>query len=224
MTSQGCGFFLLFTSDSVVTAGLPLLQKRAKSMSKTLPLFRQYTPYDIDIVKTATKYGLYLIGGTAIDLLCRYYSIPFWRNRSDNDLDFWTAYNNGHKDKFIRHIKSTLDFVAKENSDYMQSLESFTIHTDTDILIDYDLNNCKFCYTINNIKVMSPIYLFASKFDRYLNCNNVHRKTTDFKDLQTLLLLIERTNGFDELENHLSALNYDQTAENTLNSIIASMI
>ena len=47
-------------------------------MSNTLPLFQQYTPYDTKIVKTATRYGLYLIGGTAIDLLCRYYSIPFW--------------------------------------------------------------------------------------------------------------------------------------------------
>lgn len=164
-------------------------------MSNTLPLFQQYTPYDTKIVKTATRYGLYLIGGTAIDLLCRYYSIPFWRSRSNNDLDFWTTYNNRHKDRFIRHIKSTLGFVVKEDSDYMFSLESSTIHTDTDILIDYDRNNSKFGYTVNGIKVMSPIYLFASKFDRYVNCNNAQRKTTDFKDLQTLLLLIERTNG-----------------------------
>ena len=193
-------------------------------MSNTLPLFQQYTPYDTKIVKTATRYGLYLIGGTAIDLLCRYCSIPFWRSRSDNDLDFWTAYGNSHKDKFIRHIKRTLGFVVKEDSDYMLSLESSTIHTDTDILIDYDRNSCKFGYTVNDIKVMSPIYLFASKFDRYVNCNNVQRKTADFKDLQTLLLLIERTNGFDELENHLSTLNYDQRAEDALNGIIASMI
>lgn len=193
-------------------------------MSNTLPLFQQYTPYDTEIVKTATRYGLYLIGGTAIDLLCRYYSIPFWRNRSDNDLDFWTAYDNSHKDKFIRNIKHTLGFVVKEDSDYMLSLESSNIHTDTDILIDYEYNNIRFGCIINDIKVMSPIYLFASKFDRYVNCSNVQRKTTDFKDLQTLLLLIERTNGFDELENHLSALNYDQRAENLLNDIIASMI
>lgn len=105
----------------------------------------------------------------------------------------------------------------------MLSLESSSIYTDMDILIDYDLNNSRFGYTVNDINVMSPIYLFTSKFDRYVNCNNAQRKTTDFKDLQTLLLLIERTNGFDELENHLSALNYDQRAEDALNGIIASM-
>ena len=38
------------------------------------------------------------------------------------------------------------------------------------------------------------------------------------------MVLTERTNGFDELENHLSALNYDQRAEDALNGIIASMI
>ena len=163
-------------------------------MSNILPLFQQYTPYDTKIVKTATRYGLYLIGGTAIDLLCRYYSVPFWRSRSNNDLDFWTAYDNSHKDRFVRHIKRTLGFVVKEDSGYMLSLESSSIHTDTDILIDYDRKNRKFGYAVNDIKVMS-----------------------------TLLLLIERTNGFDELENHLSALNYDQRAENLLNDIIASM-
>lgn len=192
-------------------------------MSNAQPLFRQYTPYDTKIVKAATRHGLYLIGGTAIDLLCKYYSIPFWRSRSDNDLDFWTACDNSHKDKFICHIKRTLGFVIKEHSDCMLSLESSAIHTDTDILIDYDRNNSRFGHTVNDIKVMSPIYLFTSKFDRYVNCNNAQRKTTDFKDLQTLLLIIERINGFDELEKHLSALNYDQIAEDTLNNIIASM-
>lgn len=71
---------------------------------------------------------------------------------------------------------------------------------------------------------MSPIYLFTSKFDRYLNCNNKQRKNTDFKDLQTLLILIEKINGFDELENHLYNLNYDERAEKTLNDIIGSLL
>ncbi len=51
---------------------------------------------------------------------------------------------------------------------------------------------------------MSPIYLFSSKFDRYINTANIQRKETDFYDLRTLLSIIEKTNGFDELESHLS--------------------
>ena len=70
---------------------------------------------------------------------------------------------------------------------------------------------------------MSPIYLFSSKFDRYINCSNIQRKEIDFKDLRTLLSIIEKINGLDDLEYHLSSLNYDQKAENMLNSIIASL-
>ena len=47
---------------------------------------------------------------------------------------------------------------------------------------------------------------------------------TDFYDLRTLLSIIEKTNGFDELESHLSNRDYDQRAEDMLNGIIASML
>ena len=183
-------------------------------MSNTLPLFQQYTPYDTEIVKTATRYGLYLIGGTAIDLLCRYYSIPFWRNRSDNDLDFWTSFAN----------KERGGISVEDSSDYMVSLELEKVKIETDILIDYDCANTKFASSINGICVMSPIYLFSSKFDRYINTANIQRKKTDFYDLRTLLSIIEKTNGFDELESHLSNRDYDQRAEDMLNDIITSML
>lgn len=186
-------------------------------------IFEQYTEFDTDIVKAASKYELYLIGGTAIDLLCNYYSVQFWRSRSDNDLDFWTSYDNEGRNVFISHIKDNFSFDSKETSDYMVSLESSNIKTDVDILIDRDYNNKEFAYSVNGIKVMSPIYLFSSKFDRYISTTNVQRKETDFKDLRVLLSIIEKINGFDELEFHLSNQNYDQKAEDALNSIISSM-
>ena len=71
---------------------------------------------------------------------------------------------------------------------------------------------------------MSPVYLFASKFDRYLNSNNQVRKETDFKDLQVLLKIIEKVNDFDALEVYLSNQMYDQYAENELNKIIQSVM
>ena len=186
-------------------------------------IFEQYTEFDTDIVKAASKYELYLIGGTAIDLLCNYYSVQFWRSRSDNDLDFWTSYDNQDRKKFINHIKDSFSFEPKETSDYMVSLESSNIKTDVDILIDRECNNKHFTHSTGGINVMSPIYLFSSKFDRYINCSNIQRKEIDFKDLRTLLSIIEKINGLDDLEYHLSSLNYDQKAENMLNSIIASL-
>ena len=134
-------------------------------MSNTLPLFQQYTPYDTEIVKTATRCGLYLIGGTAIDLLCRYYSIPFWRNRSDNDLDFWTSFANKERDRFVKQVGSKFGIGVEDSSEYMVSLELEKVKIETDILIDYDCANTKFASFINGICVMSPIYLFSSKFD-----------------------------------------------------------
>lgn len=193
-------------------------------MSNTLTLFQQYTPYDTEIVKTATRYGLYLIGGTAIDLLCRYYSIPFWRSRSDNDLDFWTSFANKERNRFVKQVGSKFGIGVEDSSDYMVSLELEKVKIETDILIDYDCVNTKFASSINGICVMSPLYLFSSKFDRYINTANIQRKKTDFYDLRTLLSIIEKTNGFDELESHLSNRDYDQRAEDMLNDIITSML
>ena len=193
-------------------------------MNNPVPLFQQYTPYDTEIVKTATRYGLYLIGGTAIDLLCRYYSVPFWRNRSDNDLDFWTSFANKERDRFVKQVGSKFGIGVEDSSEYMVSLELEKVKIETDILIDYDCTNTKFASSINGICVMSPIYLFSSKFDRYINTANIQRKKTDFYDLRTLLSIIEKTNGFDELESHLSNRDYDQRAEDMLNNIIASML
>ena len=193
-------------------------------MNNPVPLFQQYTPYDTEIVKTATRYGLYLIGGTAIDLLCRYYSVPFWRNRSDNDLDFWTSFANKERDRFVKQVGSKFGIGVEDSSEYMVSLELEKVKIETDILIDYDCANTKFASFINGICVMSPIYLFSSKFDRYINTANIQRKKTDFYDLRTLLSIIEKTNGFDELESHLSNRDYDQRAEDMLNNIIASML
>ena len=193
-------------------------------MNNPVPLFQQYTPYDMEIVMTATRCSLYLIGGTAIDLLCRYYSVPFWRNRSDNDLDFWTSSDNQGKDRFIRQIGNKFGISVEDNSDYMVSLELEGGKIETDILIDYDSSNIKFASSISEVCVMSPIYLFSSKFDRYINTANTQRKETDFYDLRVLLSIIEKTNSFDELESHLSNRGYDQRAEDMLNNIIASML
>lgn len=187
-------------------------------------IFEQYTVFDIDIAKIASKYGLYLIGGTAIDLLCNYHSVPFWRSRSNNDFDFWTSFDNQKgRSEFMKHIRNSFRFNIIEDSDYMVTLKSSYIKVDVDILIDRDCNNKQFTHSVDGINVMSLIYLFSSKFDRYVNCTDSQRKEIDFKDLRTLLSIVEKTNGLDELEFHLCNQHCDQIAEDMLNSMIASM-
>ena len=191
---------------------------------KKEPVFQQYTEHDLPIVEMASRYGLYLIGGTSIDLLCNYYSVRFWRNRSDNDLDFWTSFANKERDRFVKQVGGKFGIGIEDSSDYMVSLELEGGKIETDILIDYDSSNIKFASSISEVCVMSPIYLFSSKFDRYINTANIQRKETDFYDLRTLLSIVEKTNGLDELESHLSNRDYDQRAEDMLNNIIASML
>ena len=75
-------------------------------------IFEQYTVFDIDIAKIASKYGLYLIGGTAIDLWCNYHNISSWRSRSNNDLDFWSyADNYDELNKFSQKMKTNTKFI-----------------------------------------------------------------------------------------------------------------
>lgn len=197
---------------------------RLSDENRQKAIFEQYTVFDIDIAKITSNYRLYLIGGTAIDLLCNYHSVPFWRSRSNNDFDFWASFDNQQNtNEFIEYIRDSFRFDIIEDSDYMITLESSYVKADVDILIDCDYNNKQFTHSAGGINVMSPIYLFSSKFDRYINCNNSQRKEIDFKDLRTLLSIIEKINRLDDLEYHLSSLNYDQKAENMLNSIIASL-
>lgn len=187
-------------------------------------IFEKYTEFDESIAKMACKYQMYLIGGTAIDFLCNYYNLPSWRHRSNNDLDFWISNDNKNLIMdFTDRIIQQHGFDIKEYSDYMISLQSDNIKTDVDLLVDFDSNNKKFCNVLNGIGVMSPIYLFSSKFDRYLNSTNQQRRETDFKDLQLLLKMIDKINGFDDLEYHLSNQNYDEKAELELNKIIESV-
>lgn len=188
----------------------------------TTAIFEKYNEYDLSIAKIASSNNFYLIGGAAIDLLCNYYSVPSWRSRSNNDLDFWVQYENPKINNFIEEIKKLFGFEECINSEYMISLKEK--NTDVDILIDRDINNNKFWTEINGFKVMHPIYLFTSKFGRYLNSNNKERKITDFKDLQILLKIVAKLDEFNWLEDHLSNQLYDQNAENELNKIIEESI
>ena len=59
-----------------------------RKLSIIKPLFENYTTIDEPIVRLASSYQLYLIGGTVIDMLCRNYEVSNNRNRSNNDIDF----------------------------------------------------------------------------------------------------------------------------------------
>lgn len=141
------------------------------------PLFENYTTVDEPIVRLVSNYQLYLIGGTAIDMLCRHYGISNNRSRSNNDIDFLS---------FAVNLPRTQEYV--------------------DILIDYDSNNPEYGMTVNGILVMSPCYMVYSKLDRYLNSINEERRKIDIADIETLLKIMDKIgeSEFDKLETMIN--------------------
>lgn len=189
-------------------------------LNESIQLFESYSSIDKDVVKYASSCDLYLIGGTALEVWCRYLNIPLWRKRSINDIDFFSLQNNSKINKFQTFLLNN-DFIIDVDERFMKmyvhgTSSDFTV----DILFDYDTSNKKFFTKVNGINIMDPVFLFSSKFDRMIQSTDKNRISIDRKDLSSLLLVIEKLNMVDELEKQLSKYNYTTKEENILNSII----
>ncbi len=67
--------------------------------------------------------ALYLIGGTAIDLLCRYYSVPFGETDLIMTLILDFVFANKERDRFVKQVGGKFGIGIEDSSDYMVSLE-----------------------------------------------------------------------------------------------------
>ncbi len=191
-----------------------------------MSLFEIYSEFDEKIVQLATQHQCFLIGGTAIDFFCRQTKIENWRSRSFNDLDFWChSKNKKTSQKMLKILIKEMDFEIKEEYDFMITLRNETLNIDVDILYDYDEENCIYSTTNQNIGVMSPVYLFVSKFDRYILAKDKERIEKDFYDLRILLKIINHLSLFTEFSNVLenSPKEYTIESEKKLNTIITSV-
>ncbi len=189
-------------------------------------LFEIYSKLDEKIVQLATQHQCYLIGGTAIDFFCRQTKIENWRSRSYNDLDFWChSKNKKHSQKMLKILIQKMGFEVKEEYDFMITLRNETLNIDVDVLYDYDEENCNNTTKNQNIGVMNPIYLFVSKFDRYILAKDKERIEKDFYDLRVLLQIINQLNLFTEFSNLLenSPKEYTLESERKLNDIITNV-
>lgn len=195
----------------------------AQALNESLELFERYTDKDDIIVKTLSKYDMYLIGGTAINLWCNKLHLAKARSRSNNDLDFYTKSSNKSG------IQKAIEYLETEGFTDLDK-NSFIIHAvnndhtiEVDILIDAENLPKSMFMKHAGVSVMSPVYLFASKFDRYINSFDSQRKKTDEIDLLQLLKIISIMDMVDELEQMLQTRNYDAAAERKLNSLIDRM-
>lgn len=198
-----------------------------RKLSAYGPLFESYTELDKPIVRTASNFQLYLIGGTAIDMLCNYYCVDNNRNRSNNDIDFLSFATDIFKTKdFVHQLVISYDFKIDIESDYMITLVNNNRGIDVDILIDHGTKDSRYCMTVNNVLVMSPCYIIYNKLDRYLSTTNEERKKIDIADIETLLKIADKIgeSEFSKLESLIYFSPRNNTMINVLNGIIEKLL
>lgn len=178
-----------------------------RKLNAIKPLFESYTSIDETVVRSASNHKLYLIGGTAIDMLCRHYGISNNRNRSNNDIDFLSfATNLSQTQEYVKELVYRYNFKKDIDSEYMITAKNDNLGIDVDILIDYENNNIQYGMTVNDVLVMSPAYMVYTKLDRYLSSSNEERRRIDIADIETLLKIMDKIGEteFSSLESIIS--------------------
>ena len=178
-----------------------------RKLNAIKPLFESYTSIDETVVRSASNHKLYLIGGTAIDMLCRHYGISNNRNRSNNDIDFLSfATNLSQTQEYVKELVYRYNFKKDIDSEYMITAKNDNLRVDVDVLIDYDNNNIQYGMTVNDVLVMSPAYMVYTKLDRYLSSSNEERRRIDIADIETLLKIMDKIGEteFSSLESIIS--------------------
>lgn len=191
------------------------------------PLFENYTTIDETIVRLASNHRLYLIGGTAIDMLCRNYGVSNNRSRSNNDIDFLSfATNLPQTQEYVKKLMYQYGFTKDIDSKYMITAVNNAVGVDVDILIDYDSNSPEYGMTVNGILVMSPCYMVYSKLDRYLNSINEERRKIDIADIETLLKIMDKIgeSEFDKLETMIAKNLNGSDMIDVLNGLIEKLL
>lgn len=191
------------------------------------PLFENYTTVDEPIIRLASNYQLYLIGGTAIDMLCRNYGISNNRNRSNNDIDFLSfATNLSKTQEYVNKLMYLYNFRKDIESSYMITAINDNVGVDVDILIDYDSSNLEYSTMVNGILAMSPCYMVYNKLDRYLNSTNEERKKIDIADIETLLKIMDKIgeSEFSKLESIITKNLNGNDMIDVLNGLIEKLL
>ena len=198
-----------------------------RKLSIIKPLFENYTTVDEPIVRLASNYRLYLIGGTAIDMLCSNYEVSNNRNRSNNDIDFLPfAVNLSKTQEYVNKLMYLYNFKKDIESNYMITMNNSNVGVDIDILIDYDQTNLQYGMTVNNVLVMSPCYMVYNKLDRYLNSINEERRKIDIADIETLLKIMDKIgeSEFFKLESIIAGNLNGSDMIDVLNGLIEKLL
>jgi hypothetical protein len=188
-------------------------------------LFSVYSPLDEEVLKICNAHHCFLIGGTALEILMNFNHLKFNRKRSENDFDFVMRISNSPHLKMIdMELYKLRDFTKTGDDRIMVNFNSDLV--DVDILITAEKIDQQDILTIGDYKIMSPVWMFVSKFSRYISIDAFKQQEKferDQKDLFDLLNLINLS-GAEEilrLETMLgNVILFDYVSESKLQKLV----
>ena len=141
----------------------------------------KYSDLDDLVLNQASKSGLPLIGGTALEVWANYYSIPGVRKRSDNDLDF---------------ISSDLSQISEFQDWVRDNIDLDKVKVDIMHVTSHDFT--PYIREVNGLLIMAPEYLLWSKLIRS------DRSEKDLTDIKWILTIEQMSD--DDLSTALEDL------------------
>lgn len=188
-------------------------------------LFTVYSKLDEDVLKICNAHHCFLIGGTALEILMNFNNLKFNRKRSENDFDFVMRISNSpHLRVIDRELCYLRDFIKIGDDRIMVNFNSDLV--EVDILVTAEKIDQQDILTVGDYKIMSPVWMFASKFSRYISIDprlNQEKFERDRYDLFDLLTLINMS-GAEEiarLEKLLDqVIDFEEEAELKLLEIV----
>ncbi len=188
-------------------------------------LLSVYSNLDEEVLKICNAHHCFLIGGTALEILMNFNHLKFNRKRSVNDFDFVMRISNSPHLKVIDKELCRLGSFTKTGDDrIMVNFNSNLV--EVDILVTAEKIDQQDIITIGDYKIMSPVWMFASKFSRYISIDprlNQEKFERDRYDLFDLLTLINK-GGTDELTRLEMMLGevilFDEGSEKELQELI----
>ncbi len=189
-------------------------------------LYSVYSMLDEKVLNICNAHHCFLIGGTALEILMNFNNLKFNRKRSENDFDFVMRISNSPHLKVIDLELCHLEDFTKTGDDrIMVNFNSDLV--EVDILVTAEKIEQQDILSVGDYRIMSPVWMFASKFSRYISIDprlNYDKFERDRRDLFDLLTLIN-LGGAEELtrlETKLGeAVVFDEDAERKLQELVA---
>lgn len=148
-------------------------------------------------MRICNAHHCFLIGGTALEILMNSNHLKFNRKRSDNDFDFVMRISNSPHLKVIdRELCHLRDFTKTGDDRIMVNFNSDLV--EVDILVTAEKIDQQDILTVGDYKIMSPAWMFTSKFSRYISIDprfNQEKFESDRNDLLDLLSMINLSGG-----------------------------